>query len=341
MADLDLFETHIQQFISKIPRDGSTIDLQPLFFNLTLDTATEFLFGESVDSLNATTGSEEDRFQKAYDLAQSRLANRGRLGRLIYLCRDAEFDEACQIVHRFVDKIIFKALEKLHPHDAEKSIDGKTEPERYVFLTEMLKSTTDPKQLRDELLNILLAGRDTTASLLSNTFHVLARRPDIWKKLKAEVDELGGKRPDYETLRNMKYLKYLLNECMSLSFTKLISQHRTNLTSTPPLPRRPKQRPLRPKTDPPPPRRRTHRRLASTNPQRRHRRLPRMGDAPTEGHLRSRRRRVPTRALGERPPALVGLPAVQRRAADLRRPAVCADGGGLYDCEAAAGFWRH
>jgi cytochrome P450 len=84
-----------------------------------------------------------------------------------------------------------------------------------------LKSTTDPKQLRDELLNILLAGRDTTASLLSNTFHVLARRPDIWKKLKAEVDELQGARPDYETLRNMKYLKYLLNEC-SFSFLSIL-----------------------------------------------------------------------------------------------------------------------
>lgn len=189
------------------------MDLQPLFFQLTLDTATEFLFGESVHSLNSTKGSEEDRFQKAYDLAQMRLANRGRLGKLIHLYRDKEFDAACKTVHQFVDKIIFKSLEKLHPRDAEKSIDGKIQPERYVFLTEMLKSTTDPKQLRDELLNILLAGRDTTASLLSNTFHVLARRPEIWKKLRAEIDGLRGAKPDYETLRNLKYLRYLLNEC--------------------------------------------------------------------------------------------------------------------------------
>jgi cytochrome P450 len=89
--------------------------------------------------------------------------------------------------------------------------DQKTE--RYVFLNELAKSTNDPKQLRDELLNILLAGRDTTASLLSHTWHALARRPDVWAKLKAEVDALGGKAPDYETLRDMKYLKFVLNEC--------------------------------------------------------------------------------------------------------------------------------
>jgi cytochrome P450 len=51
VADLDTFETHIQHFIGAIPRDGSTIDLQPLFFSLTMDSATEFLFGRSTDCL--------------------------------------------------------------------------------------------------------------------------------------------------------------------------------------------------------------------------------------------------------------------------------------------------
>jgi hypothetical protein len=51
VADLDTFETHIQHFISAIPRDGSTVDLQPLFFSLTMDSATEFLFGRSTDCL--------------------------------------------------------------------------------------------------------------------------------------------------------------------------------------------------------------------------------------------------------------------------------------------------
>lgn len=90
--------------------------------------------------------------------------------------------------------------------------DGK---KRYVFLYEMAKETQDLIQLRNELLNVLLAGRDTTASLLSNTFFVLARRPEIWAKLKAEVNVLDGVPPNYDTLRGMKYVKYLLNECES------------------------------------------------------------------------------------------------------------------------------
>ncbi|KAH8684611.1 putative cytochrome P450 alkane hydroxylase [Tricladium varicosporioides] len=217
VADLDMFETHIRHFIGNIPKDGSTVDLQPLFFRLTLDSATEFLFGSSVHSLISDEDSGPAKFGRQFDLAQKKLGRRSRMGKfLLFLNPDSEFEKACKDVHLFVDKIISDALEKVEPRDAEKSIDGDGEKRRYVFLTEMLNQTRDPKQLRDELLNILLAGRDTTASLLSHTFHVLARRPDIWNKLRAEVEELGGKTPDYETLRDMKYLKYVLNESLRL-----------------------------------------------------------------------------------------------------------------------------
>lgn len=216
VADLHTFESHIQQLIARIPRDGSTVDLQTLFFQLTLDSATEFLFGESVNSLTSPEDSEQHQFGTAFDLAQSQLGARSRMGKFLVFLRNSEFDKSCKIVHDFVDKIVYKALEKTQPRDAEKFIEGKEDADRYVFLTEMAKATRDPIQLRDELLNILLAGRDTTASLLSVTFHVLARRPDIFKKLKAEVDGLNGVKPDYETLKSMKYLKYLLNETLRL-----------------------------------------------------------------------------------------------------------------------------
>lgn len=51
VADLDTFETHVQHLIGAIPRDGSTVDLQALFFSLTMDSSTEFLFGTSTNCL--------------------------------------------------------------------------------------------------------------------------------------------------------------------------------------------------------------------------------------------------------------------------------------------------
>ncbi|PQE07719.1 cytochrome P450 alkane hydroxylase protein [Rutstroemia sp. NJR-2017a BVV2] len=216
VADLNIFEKHIQILFSQIPRDGSTFDLQSLFFKFTLDSATEFLFGESVHSLTSAEGSEQQNFGDAFDLAQVKLESRFSLGRMVKLVHDSKFDEACKVVHAFVDKIVNAALAKSDAKDAEKAVDGDGQPGRYIFLHEMIKSTRDPKQLRSELLSLLLAGRDTTASLLSNTFYILARRPDIWKKLKAEVDELHGEKPDYETIKQMKYTKYVLNESLRL-----------------------------------------------------------------------------------------------------------------------------
>jgi cytochrome P450 len=210
VADLDTFETHIKHLIQKLPRDGSTVDLQPLFFQLTFDSATEFLFGESVNILQSPEGSVQQQFASAFDFGQQELAVRSRLGPYVWLYRNKKFDEACDIVHTFVDRFVQQALEYRRMHDQDKHAGDE---KKYIFSYELAKSTQDPKQLRDEILNILLAGRDTTASLLAHTWHTLARRPDVWEKLKAEVDELGGRAPDYETLRNMKYLKYVLNEC--------------------------------------------------------------------------------------------------------------------------------
>lgn len=216
VADLDTFETHIQHLIAKIPHGDSTVDLQALFFQLTLDSATEFLFGDSVDVLRSPAGSEQQLFGLAFDYAQTELTQRTRLGPFLWLYRNKEFDIACKRVHNFVDKFVARALEYRRAHRAGEKLSNETEKGKYIFANELALATDDPMQIRAELLNILLAGRDTTAGLLSNTFFVLARRPDVWAKLQKEVDQLEGKRPDYETLRNMKYLKFVLNESLRL-----------------------------------------------------------------------------------------------------------------------------
>jgi len=87
---------------------------------------------------------------------------------------------------------------------------------RYVFLHELCSKTTDKVNVRAELLNILLAGRDSTASLLSNVWFELSKRPAIWNRLRTEVDALNGKLPNFEMLKGMKYLRAILNESLRL-----------------------------------------------------------------------------------------------------------------------------
>lgn len=51
IGDIDMFEKHVGHLIQAIPRDGSTVDLQGLFFRFSLDVATDLLFGESTNTL--------------------------------------------------------------------------------------------------------------------------------------------------------------------------------------------------------------------------------------------------------------------------------------------------
>ena len=102
VADLQLFETHVANFIRAIPRDGSTIDLQPLFFRLTLDTATEFLFGQSTNSLVPDNRSVDTfEFAEAFNYCTRVIAGReSKFGLLsIFLPRSTEFKRSCKMVH--------------------------------------------------------------------------------------------------------------------------------------------------------------------------------------------------------------------------------------------------
>ena len=157
-------QTEVEKFIHTLKASPEKrLDLQPLFFRLTLDTTMAVLFGKTANSSQAQGGAEEAAFARAFDHAQHRIASRARLGDFYWLLGGKEFKDACDTVHRFVERIVADALEETRSGATEDSVD------RYVFLNELVKKTRDPLVLRDQLLNVLLAGRDTTGCLLSWT----------------------------------------------------------------------------------------------------------------------------------------------------------------------------
>ena len=215
VGDMDTFETHVEHLIKAIPRDGSTVNLQDLFFLMTLDSATEFLFGESTNCLAPGEKNEVNfKFADAFNYTQMECMKTFRTGLTHPWLRPKRFSSDVKFIHKFADKYVEKGLEYRKMLDLEKA-DPRAK-ERYVFLYELVKSTNDPLRIRSELLNILLAGRDTTASLLADVFFVLARRPDIWSKLQTEISTLGGQRPSYQQTKDFKYLRMVLNECLRL-----------------------------------------------------------------------------------------------------------------------------
>ncbi|EHA27438.1 cytochrome P450 52A13 [Aspergillus awamori] len=234
ISDLGLEERHVQNAMRAIPAAGSNgwteVDIQSIYFRLTLDSATELLFGESCYSQLAAMGDAEDRmasggkvtdFGKNFDRAQWYMAQRLRLPRMKFLYDNKEFRTCCQEVHRFVDECVAKAL---HDHKKKKQQQQLLEEgasEHYIFVHAMAETTKDPIELRSQLLNVLLAGRDTTAALLSWTTLLLSRHPEVFHKLReAIIADFGTyENPQnitFATLKACTYLQQVMNETLRL-----------------------------------------------------------------------------------------------------------------------------
>ncbi|KAF1974813.1 putative cytochrome P450 [Bimuria novae-zelandiae CBS 107.79] len=217
ISNIDAVERFLQDMFKLLPRDGTTVDLQPLFFSLTADTATEFLFGESVHTLRGDEPGKPSgtAFVKAYDSASLQCVMRATQPSLwaMLMGPTKEDRQNCKTVAEFVQRYVDQALEWRRTWKDEKE----TPTGQYTFLFELAKETADPEKLKGEVLNLLLAGRDTTASLLGSMFFHLAKRPDIYERLQGEVRELKGERPGFEQLKDMKLLQWCMKETLRVN----------------------------------------------------------------------------------------------------------------------------
>lgn len=210
--DMGSLEFHAQRMMSLFP-DNKAFDIQPYFFALTMDTATEFLFGESVESLLTEKGGEpvKGTFPEAFNTAQWWISVKFKAGPIHWAVGNKETARSCEFARNFVGKYVDKALAM----DLKKKEGGKA---KYVFLDALAEEYKDRTVLTDQIISILLAGRDTTAGLLSFVIWFLVRNKRIWHKLRAEILEYVGKenKPTWEVIKDMKYLKYVLNETLRL-----------------------------------------------------------------------------------------------------------------------------
>jgi len=71
-------------------------------------------------------------------------------------------------------------------------------------------------QLRDEIITLMLAGHETTATALTWTWFLLAQNPEAEQKLLSEVRALGGHPPTMADLEHLPYTDMVIKESMRL-----------------------------------------------------------------------------------------------------------------------------
>ncbi|OOQ86373.1 Cytochrome P450 52A13 [Penicillium brasilianum] len=233
MVDLGLEEKHTQNLFQRIPanKDGWTneINITKMLFQFTLDFTTESLFETTVHSQLSSSpqkfGAKPDGsftlqdLAKNFDDATHHVQRRFRLLDFHWLHNPKSFRENIKYIHRFIDLCIQSGMEGArHKEQPELDTEKKT-----CFLNGLLNKTRDAAELRDQSLNILIASRDTTASLMSWTFWLLAKHPPIYDKLRSHVIEKFGtydsdqaNRITFEALKSCKYLQFVMKEVLRL-----------------------------------------------------------------------------------------------------------------------------
>ena len=209
VSDLKVFERHVSALKQHLGGQGQFVDVKDLFFRYTLDAASDFLLGRSVGSLQNPETSFATSFSEVLRI-QSLIA---RAGSLNFLIPRRAFRTHIANLNSFVAPFIDEAL-SLSPAELEK----RTNSDGYTFLHALASYTRSRSMLRDQLVAILLAGRDTTACTLSWLFYELSRHPSVVAELRREIEEVVGldRAPTYDDLKGMRYLQHTLNETLRL-----------------------------------------------------------------------------------------------------------------------------
>lgn len=158
--NLQVFQSHVDDLISKIPTDRP-IDIHTTLSRFTMDTASSFLFGKSIGSLREPQHKEEADFDKAFGDTFSYIARRGLIGPARMLLSDKEFKKNRATVYNYIDKIIEGV------QDQRLAVDSNTSTTKPPLIDALLNGKDDLDEIRDHLIFVLAAGRMTTATLLS------------------------------------------------------------------------------------------------------------------------------------------------------------------------------
>ncbi|KAL0373571.1 UNVERIFIED_CONTAM: cytochrome [Sesamum radiatum] len=218
----------LSKIVSEAAISNKPMDVQDLFMKATLDSIFRVAFGVDLDTM---CGSNEEgaKFSNAFDDASALTLWRyvdilWKIKRTFGIGSEAKLKKNLRVVDEFVYKLISSKSEKMHESQDDPSLQLKKEDilSRFLQLSE-----TDPKYLRDIILNFIIAGKDTTATTLSWFIYMLCKHPLVQEKVAKEIKDVTDSKEvvsisDFaasvteENLEKMHYLHAALTETLRL-----------------------------------------------------------------------------------------------------------------------------
>jgi cytochrome P450 len=196
---------------------GASFDLVPELARLTLRILGRCLFErELTDEADAVGGA----VQVVLNHTIEKLGSLVPLPGVVPTPKNLRFRRAL----RALDRVVLALIDERRRGpgggaDADAGVDARGD------LLTMLVSARDEetgeglgdRQLRDEVMTLLLAGHETTSMALSWTLYLLSLHPGVRRKLEDELGAaLAGRAPGIDDLPRLPYTRMVLEESMRL-----------------------------------------------------------------------------------------------------------------------------
>ncbi|KAF2289831.1 hypothetical protein GH714_038849 [Hevea brasiliensis] len=214
-----------QRLVEKLQPDalsGTAVNMEEKFSQLTLDVIGLSVFNYNFDSLT-TDSPVIDAVYTALKEAEARSTDLLPYWKVKALCkiipRQIKAEKAVTVIRQTVEELIAKCKEIVEAEgeriDVEEYVND-TDPSILRFLLASREEVSSV-QLRDDLLSMLVAGHETTGSVLTWTLYLLSKDSSSLVKAQEEVDRvLQGRPPTYEDIKDLKFLTCCINESLRL-----------------------------------------------------------------------------------------------------------------------------
>ena len=207
--------------LARAETTGTTVEMENFYSRLALDIIGKAVFNYDFDSLK-----KDDPVIKAVYTVLREAEYRSvtfipywKVPPLQWIVpRQKACQEALVVVNDTLNMLIERTRKIVEDSDEEfvEEYMSKADPSILNFLIASGDDVTS-KQLRDDLMTLLIAGHETTAAVLTWTTYLLATHPDVKERGRAEVDEVcGDRKPTIEDMMNLKYTTRVINESMRL-----------------------------------------------------------------------------------------------------------------------------
>ena len=194
-------------------KSGQAVNMSHEMMNLTLGIATQSLFGSRVQDVDGNLGETMRHLMSDTTF---------RFEHPFYppLWFPASRNRNLNAALNRLDEVIYGIFAERRKYPGEKNDLLEMMMEAQLEESEVTgghpRRMTD-KQLRDEVVTLMLAGHETTSVNLCWTLYLLSQHPEVEARLRRELDDvLSGRPPRLEDLPRLEYTRMVRDESMRL-----------------------------------------------------------------------------------------------------------------------------